>query len=106
MKKIILTTMAICAFGICFSNESKAQSSAKTPGNKKPQVENTADSKATHSNNTTVHARGTSTGSSAKQCTPLNRNNPFAISRKDFQKLPADRQRFILENQSKYTIID
>ncbi len=44
--------------------------------------------------------------SGARSCTPLKRENPYSISRADFQNLPADRQRFILENKSKYTIID
>jgi hypothetical protein len=44
--------------------------------------------------------------SGARSCTPLKRENPYSISRADFNKLPADRQRFILENKSKYTIID
>lgn len=106
MKKIFLTTLALCAVGICCSNESMAQSSAKTPRNKKPQVEDANVSEAKHPNNPQLHARGTSKGSSARLCTPMKRDNPYAISRKDFQKLPADRQRFILENQSKYTIVD
>ena len=41
-----------------------------------------------------------------RNCTPVARTNPYAISRKDFMQLPADRQKFILAHPDRYAIID
>lgn len=40
-----------------------------------------------------------------RNCTTKMRE-PFTISRKDFNNLPESRKQFILDNSSKYTIID
>jgi hypothetical protein len=48
----------------------------------------------------------TSQGTGARNCTTAKRSNPYSISRANFEKLPADRKQFILDNQNKYTIID
>ena len=43
---------------------------------------------------------------SGRGCTPGYRSNPYAISRKNFEQLPPDRQKFILSNPDKYPITD
>lgn len=98
---------------------SLAQSHEKTPGNKKiPSVSVDLDHVQTPaSGNTAVlnpemanQKRGAISSNpdekSGKSCTPQKRENPYSISRKDFNKLPADKQRFLLDNRHKYTIID
>lgn len=106
MKKIILSLIAFWGFGLLCANDIMAQSSAKTPGNKLPAASQTAVTSEKPSSNPRIHARGAGPTAGARKCTPIRRDNPFAISRKDFEKLPADRQRFLLDNPSKYTIID
>ena len=46
------------------------------------------------------------TTSTTKTCTPKALANPYSISRKNFNNLPADRQKFVLNNSNKYTIVD
>lgn len=46
------------------------------------------------------------TGSPARKCTPAVRQNPYSIKRSVFNKLPANRQAFVLSHPEKYTIID
>jgi len=41
-----------------------------------------------------------------RACKPATRSNPYSISKKNFDQLPADRQRFVLDNSHKYTITD
>jgi len=44
--------------------------------------------------------------SGARHCTPRANNHPYSITRADFNNLPKDRQKFILDNLNKYSIID
>lgn len=111
--------MAIALFALSHANSLQGQSFEKHPGNKKNLTSSTPQSqlqqpetgsKAKLDSKLSVQKRGAIVnnqgGSSARNCTPKKRENPYAISRVDFEKLPADRKKFILENASKYSIID
>ena len=45
-------------------------------------------------------------GVGSRKCAPKISENPFGISRKNFLKLPPDRQQFLLENSHRYIIVD
>lgn len=113
-----MTLLAVMVLMLAHST-SFAQSDSKKPGNKQhpttaivgsqtqsPETGPTAklDKKLASQKRGAVSSN--IQGSGARTCTPLKRENPYSISRADFEKLPADRQRFILENKNKYTIID
>ncbi|MFM7053800.1 MAG: hypothetical protein ACKOX7_03575 [Bacteroidota bacterium] len=117
-NKSLMTSLAVLVLMWAHST-AFAQSHSKKPGNKQhpttvtevTQVQNpetgpTAklDKKLASQKRGAVSSKNQ--GSSARLCTPLKRENPYSISRADFEKLPADRQRFILENKNKYTILD
>jgi len=44
--------------------------------------------------------------STARNCSYNRSDKPFTISIADFNKLPCDRQQFLLQNTNKYTIAD
>jgi hypothetical protein len=116
--KFLISTSLLLG-SLLMAGASQAQNHEKYPGNKKiasPSLD-VDNAQAPATGNTAVlnpemasQKRGaitaTSNENSGKSCTPLQRENPYAISRKDFNKLPIDRQRFLLENGNKYTIID
>ena len=117
IKYLILATIASGC--LLWAGESKAQNNEKKPGDK-TNSQTVVDSEnlqlpatgktAALDPKLAAQKRGAISSSSpqdgAKTCTPIFRTNPNSISRKDFEKLPADRQRFILENGDKYSIID
>ena len=41
-----------------------------------------------------------------RNCQPKNINKPYSIKRDNFNKLPKDRQQFVLDNLNKYSIVD
>ncbi|MFN9596428.1 MAG: hypothetical protein ACK560_06520 [Bacteroidota bacterium] len=117
-NKSLMTLLAFLVLMWAQSTAS-AQSDSKKPGNKQHpttvtegtqvQIPETGpnaklDKKLASQKRGAVASNSHASG--ARSCTPLKRENPYSISRADFQNLPADRQRFILENKSKYTIID
>jgi len=53
-------------------------------------------------------ARGgaVATGNPGRSCTAKSTMKPYSITRANFNKLPKDRQQFVLENSNKYTIVD
>ena len=117
LKHLISTSLLVG--GLLMSASSLAQNHEKTPGNKKiPSASfDSENAQIPATGNTAVlnpklatQKRGAISSipdeNSGKACTPLHRENPYSISRKDFDKLPADRQRFLLENRNKYTIIN
>jgi hypothetical protein len=48
----------------------------------------------------------TSQGSGARNCTPRSAMKPNSITRANFNKLPKDRQAFVMQHSDKYTIVD
>ena len=117
-NKSLMTLLAFLVLTWAQSTAS-AQSSSKKPGNKQhpntavegvqaqtPETGPTAKLNPDLASQKRGAISSNSRSSAARSCTPIKRENPYSISRADFQNLPADRQRFILENKSKYTIID
>jgi hypothetical protein len=45
-------------------------------------------------------------GSSSRNCTPRSNMKPYSITRANFNRLPKDRQQFVLSHSNKYTIIN
>ncbi|MBK6639765.1 MAG: hypothetical protein KBH11_09140 [Bacteroidia bacterium] len=48
----------------------------------------------------------TQQGTGARNCTPKVKANAYSIKRADFNRLPKDRQQFVLNHSDKYTIVD
>lgn len=46
------------------------------------------------------------TSENSRTCVTKQRDNPYAITRVEFEKLPPDRQQFILDHSDKYAITD
>ena len=46
------------------------------------------------------------TGNPARNCTSKSTLKPYSITRENFNKLPLDRQQFVLSHSEKYTIVD
>lgn len=46
------------------------------------------------------------TSENSRNCVTKQRENPYAITRAEFEKLPPDRQQFILGQSDKYAITD
>lgn len=48
----------------------------------------------------------TTSGTGARSCSPKNSVKAYSITRANFNKLPKDRQQFVLSNLDKYSIVD
>ena len=46
------------------------------------------------------------TGNTGRNCTPTSTMKPYSITRENFNKMPLDRQEFVLSHSDKYTIVD
>ncbi len=46
------------------------------------------------------------TGKGSRNCQPKNINKPYSITRENFNKLPKDRQQFVMSNLNIYSIVD
>lgn len=112
--------MLVFALACGLSTQSLAQDHYKTPGSKLELKSNSdantlqpaetgssgrLDPKIAHQKRGAT-ASDPSANTNRSKCAVVKKENPYSIKRTDFDKLPADRQRFILENTTKYTIID
>ncbi len=46
------------------------------------------------------------TGNTGRNCTSKSTMKPYSITRENFNKMPLDRQQFVLSHSDKYTIVD
>ena len=87
------------------ATHARTQSGINTNKSTKIQI---ADSQSNSKlNSPPVHSvNNTAAGKGTRNCQPKNVNKPYSITRDNFNKLPKDRQQFVLDNLNKYSIVD
>jgi hypothetical protein len=105
MKITIFSVSILAAFILIYGDVSgqTAQGNGNTHSGSKIGIE-AADSKAPGNQPNTDKSKIHSVN--GRGCAPVYRSNPYAISRKDFEQLPPDRQKFVLNHPDKYPITD